>query len=271
MLYENPALRKSVLPLMRRLNFDFTIGHHWVPGARVYLNFFQHKSYWYQGKARERDTMEAFARLVPKGATVIEAGAHIGYISMYFASLAGPEGRVVVFEPGPNNQKYLERNVAGLANVEWIGKAVADEVGTVSFYCDNLTGQNNSMLSDFKAAETNAAGSGIALERLEVKVEATTLDAFCADRGLAPDFIKVDVEGAEAMVVRGMRSVLRTARPRLMIEIADPDDAALERELVDAGYVFLSERLEPSPGGRPQIGNNFCLHGDDPLLAGKGA
>lgn len=269
MLYENTALRKRVLPLMRRLNFDFSVRHHWVPGARVHLNFFQHKNYWYQGRARERETMEAFARLVARGATVIEVGAHIGYISAYFGSLAGPDGRVVVFEPGPNNQRYLARNVAALGNVEWIGKAVSDEAGTVSFYCDNLTGQNNSLLSDFKVAEINADRSGIALERSEVKVEATTLDAFCAERGLAPDFVKIDVEGAELMVVRGMRSVLGTAKPRLMIEMTGEreEQEALERELVAAGYVFLSERLEPNTDGRPHFGNNFCLHSDDPLLA----
>jgi FkbM family methyltransferase len=269
MLYENPALRRSILPLMRRLNFNFTVRHHWVPGARVYLNFFQHKNYWYQGKARERESMEAFAKLVPQGATVIEVGAHIGYISRYFASLVGPEGRLVVFEPGPNNQRYLARNVAGLANVEWIGKAVSDEVGTVSFYCDNLTGQNNSLISDFKIADINAERSGVVLERSEVKVEATTLDAFCAERGLVPDFIKIDVEGAELMVVRGMRSVLRSAKPRLMVEMTEEDEAQrlLEREIADAGYVLLSEKLEPSPDGRAHFGNNFCLHADDPLLA----
>ncbi|HEX8626145.1 MAG TPA: FkbM family methyltransferase [Allosphingosinicella sp.] len=268
MLYENTALRRAVLPLMRRLNFNFTVRHHWVPDARVYLNFFQHKNYWYQGKARERETMETFAKLVPKGATVIEVGAHIGYISRYFASLVGPDGRLVVFEPGPNNLPYLARNLAGLANVEWIGKAVSDSVGTVSFYCDNLTGQNNSLISDFKIADINAARSGIALERSEVKVEATTLDVFCAERAIVPDFIKIDVEGAELMVVRGMKSVLRSAKPRLMVEMTEEDEgqALLERELADSGYIFLSERLEPSPDGRAVFGNNFCLHADDPLL-----
>ena len=267
MLYENITLRRILLPLMKRFSFDFTIGHHWLPGARVYLSLFQHKGYWYHGRARERETMEAFARLIPKGGTVIEVGGHIGYISMYFAALAGPQGRVIVFEPGPNNQKYLRRNIAGLANVEWIDRAVSDEVGTVSFYCDNLTGQNNSLVSDFKVLEANAGRTGIAAERAEVKVEATTLDAFCAERALVPDFVKIDVEGAELLVVRGMKSVLASARPRLMVEKNDEDEAGLERELAAAGYRFLSPELRASADGRMHFGNNFCLHADDPLLA----
>ncbi|MGA9583170.1 MAG: FkbM family methyltransferase [Allosphingosinicella sp.] len=270
MLYENMTLRKIVLPLMKRFSFDLTVRHHWLPGARVYLSLFQHKGYWYHGRARERETMEAFARLIPKGGTVIEVGGHIGYISMYFASLAGPKGRVIVFEPGPNNHKYLHRNIAGLDNVEWVDRAVSDEEGTVTFYCDNLTGQNNSLVSDFKVLEANAGRTGIALERAEVTVKATTLDAFCADRGLVPDFIKIDVEGAELLVVRGMKSVLRSARPRLMIEKNDEDEEGLESELIAAGYVFLSPELEPSRDGRMHFGNNFCLHGDDPLLAELG-
>jgi FkbM family methyltransferase len=267
MLYENMALRKIVLPLMKRFSFDFTIGHHWLPGARVYLSLFQHKGYWYHGRARERETMEAFARLIPRGGTVIEVGGHIGYISMYFASLVGPDGRVVVFEPGPNNQRYLQRNIAGLGNVEWVDRAVSDEGGTVTFYCDNLTGQNNSLVADFKVLETNASRTGIALERAAVKVEAVTLDAYCAERGLEPDFVKIDVEGAELLVVRGMKAVLAGARPRLMVEMNDEQDRALERELAEAGYVFLSPELEFDADGRMHVGNNFCIHSSDPLLA----
>lgn len=267
MLYKNMRLRRIVLPLMKRLSFDFTVGHHWLPGARVRLGLFEHKDYWYHGRERERETMEAFARLIPRGGTVIEVGGHIGYISMYLASLAGPRGRVIVFEPGPNNHKYLKRNIAGLDNVEWVDRAVSDRSGPVTFYCDNLTGQNNSLVSDFKVPEINAARTGIALERSEVTVEATTLDAFCAERGLMPEFIKVDVEGAEWRVVRGMKSVLRTARPRLMIEKDDPRDKELERELGAVGYVILPPALLQGCGGRMHFRNKFYLHVDDPLLA----
>lgn len=261
------ALRKVVLPLMKRFSFDFTIGHHWLPGAPVHLSLFLHKGYWYHGRARERETMEAFARLIPAGGTVIDVGGHIGYVSMYFASLVGPTGRVFVFEPGPDNQRYLRRNVAGLPNVEWADRAVSDESGEATLYCDNLGGQNNSLVADFNALERNANRSGIAAERTEVKVESTTLDDFCAERSLKPDFIKIDVEGAELRVVRGMGSILAGARPRLMIEKNDWKDDALERELAQAGYVFLSPGLELRSGGRMHAQNNFCVHSDDPLLA----
>lgn len=267
MLYQNAALRKLVLPLMRRFNFDFTTDHHWLPGARIHLNFFQHKGYWYHGRSRERETMDAFRRLIPSGATVIEVGGHIGYISMYFASLTGPKGQVFVFEPGGNNQKYLQSNIAELPNVEWIDRAASDKTGTVSFYCDNLTGQNNSLVADFEVAEKNASLTGIALERAEVKVEATTLDAFCAERGIAPDFVKIDVEGAELLVVRGMKSVLRSARPRLMVEKNDEKDDALGQELAAEGYVFLSPDLQLSADGHMHLGNNFCIHSGDSILS----
>jgi FkbM family methyltransferase len=269
MLHESPRLRKLVLPLMKRLSFDFSIRHHWLPERRVFLSFFQHKGYWYHGKARERETMESFATLIPPGATVIEVGGHIGYISMWLASLVGANGRVIVFEPGPNNHRYLLRNIESLDNVEWIDSAASDCVGKVSFYCDNLTGQNNSLVSDFDVLDANASRTGIKAERIEVTVDTITLDAFCDARGIAPDFIKVDVEGAELSVVRGMRSVLRKFKPRLMIE-QNGEDAGLEAELRDAGYRFLSPALQPSADGRMHYGNNFCIHSEDSLMLAGG-
>jgi FkbM family methyltransferase len=255
-----------VLPLMKRFSFDFSIRHHWLPQRRVFLSLFQHKGYWFHGKARERETMESFARLIQPGATVIEVGGHIGYISMWLASLVGANGRVIVFEPGPNNHSYLLRNIEALDNVEWIDSAASDRAGKASFYCDNLTGQNNSLVKNFRVLDTNARRTGIKAERIEVTVDTVTLDAFCEGRGIAPDFIKVDVEGAELAVVRGMKSVLRKFKPRLMVE-HNGEDGALELELREAGYRFLSPGLKPGADERMHYRNNFCLHSEDRLWA----
>ena len=53
-------------------------------------------------------SMELFARLVPRGSTVLEIGAHIGYLAQYFSTLTGIQGRVFCFEPSPENMSPPE-------------------------------------------------------------------------------------------------------------------------------------------------------------------
>lgn len=120
------------------------------------VNTYRHKGYWYHNRGRELPTMEFFASLIQTGDTVIEAGGHIGYITQYYSRLVGEEGRVAVFEPGCNNASYIDHNVRGLSNVVLERIAVASENGTATFYEDNVTGQNNSLLSDYEGAELAA-------------------------------------------------------------------------------------------------------------------
>jgi hypothetical protein len=77
----------------------------------------------------------------------------------------------------------------------------------------------------------------------EFDVAATSLDAYFADAPL--DFVKLDVEGAEAVVLRGMRRLLRESKPTLAVEFHTPEGWAGRSELLEAGY-----RLE-TPAGEP--------------------
>src|SRR5207247_9235861 len=103
-------LRRLMRPLCARLNpGDITITHHFT-GDKVFLHSFKHKGYWFDGKKREKDTMELFRRLIRPADTIIEIGGHIGYVSLYFANLANKVS-VYVFEPGTNNLPYLKYDV----------------------------------------------------------------------------------------------------------------------------------------------------------------
>jgi predicted methyltransferase len=74
-----------------------------MPNCLFGSHSFKHYTYWYDGERREQTTMELFAKLINPGDVVVEVGGHIGYIAVYFSHLVGKQGRVVVFEPGPNN------------------------------------------------------------------------------------------------------------------------------------------------------------------------
>ena len=101
-LHKIRFLRRMIVHILERVNpGDVTIHHHWT-GDRLTLHSFKHKSYWYYGEKRKQETMKFYSDLIGKGDFVIEIGAHIGYVSQYFAHLIGPEGRLIVFEPDPD-------------------------------------------------------------------------------------------------------------------------------------------------------------------------
>lgn len=112
----NFSARRIVLPLLRFFNRDISIVHRWT-GDRVLLRLFEDRGYWFHGRRRERDEMLAVARLLKPGDLVVEVGAHVGYLSVFFSSLVGDDGYVFTFEPSPQNRRLLERNVARLSNV----------------------------------------------------------------------------------------------------------------------------------------------------------
>jgi FkbM family methyltransferase len=56
--------------------------------------------------------MTSLGKLIRSGETIVEIGGHIGYLSIYLSDLVGPQGRVYVFEPGPNNIPYIRKNIA---------------------------------------------------------------------------------------------------------------------------------------------------------------
>lgn len=102
-LHNSQLLRRIALPLLRRFNREVRITHHWT-GEVFHCRLFEDKGYWYHGRARERRELETIQVLIPLGGgTVVEVGGHVGYLTLIFAHLIGPQGHVVVFEPSPLN------------------------------------------------------------------------------------------------------------------------------------------------------------------------
>jgi hypothetical protein len=77
-----------------------------------------------------------------------------------------------------NNIRYTEENVHGLQNTTLERKAVSSENGIATFYEDNLTGQNNSLLSDYKNADLVAKAHSATLVRSPRQVEVVTIDSY---------------------------------------------------------------------------------------------
>lgn len=178
------------------------------------------------------------AKLIGKDATVLDVGAHAGQFAKLFAKLA-KDGTVYAFEPSPYARAILTTVVRlkRLYNVRVVTAGVGAEPGTLSLQTPiKASGSLGFGLAHFGDSERREP-----LQRTEVPV--TTLDAFCAEHDLRPSFIKADIEGWELQMLRGATTVLRDARPALILEVVDShlhragdSRAALFRFLADAGY-----------------------------------
>lgn len=146
----------------------------------------------------EIETTRFFKKHIKKGMTVVDAGANDGYFTRLFSKLVGPEGRVYAFEPDRENYPRLIENTKHLKNVTVYPYAVSDEDGEATWY--HVIGANecHSLLPyDASYPKKNIE---------EQKVKVVTLDSIIPEK---IDVLKIDVEGAEDKVFRGMKRHLQ--------------------------------------------------------------
>lgn len=149
----------------------------------------------------------AFRSVVRPGMVALDVGANVGAYSLLLGQWVGPAGKVFAFEPAPKPFNGLVRHVR-LNHLERIIHPVPSAVGAARSTAPLLLAST--------AGESRLATSVEGQDRT-IDVPVTSLDAFCAAEQIAPDFIKVDVEGAELDVLRGARETIRRGRGRLTI------------------------------------------------------
>ncbi|MEK9832638.1 MAG: FkbM family methyltransferase [Rhodospirillaceae bacterium] len=153
---------------------------------------------------------------------VLDIGAHIGLVALPLSQVVAPGGRVFAFEPAQANRETLLRHleINGIGNVEVIDRLVGDaDVPDILLYeHDGVSGMNTrAPVKDGDAYRETRHGQ-------------CSLDAFCRERGIRPDVIKIDVEGAEFAVLEGARDILAEARPLLVVSVHPQHLAALGRD-----------------------------------------
>jgi FkbM family methyltransferase len=200
-------------------------------------------------------------RLAP-GDVFLDIGANIGYFSVLAGRIVGPAGRVVAFEPHPDARSVLQQAVAAndLAGiVEIVPVAVADRVGVVPLFltADSVLSTTDPFRSPARA-HYDFPGS--------IDVPQVTVDEWLgAHAELVPRLraIKIDVEGTEADVVRGMRATLdRCAGAAILCETRAGSEA--DRFLREQGYqVVALDSLNAAFG-------NYCYErrATDPAASG---
>jgi FkbM family methyltransferase len=141
------------------------------------------------------------------GMMVLDVGAHVGLHTLRFMSRVGHAGRVIAVEPSPANARLLRQHLDwnDCHNVTVFEAAVGETEGEIEFAFRpdpvDPGGFANSIAYDIGGQTT--------------KVRMTTIDAICT--GIPPDLIKIDVEGAELLAVRGAQATLSRASPVLIV------------------------------------------------------
>jgi FkbM family methyltransferase len=194
-------------------------------------------------KRRLEDPFYALTQLHPeffRGGHVIDVGANIGYTASVFAAAIEPPFRVWAFEPGSENFRQLESTIAdnGLGpRVTAIRSAVGD-----------TTGKSTLAINEFHPGDhqiNEGSGGQIGNERLE-EVEVTTVDEAVRTREItAVAFIKVDVQGYELRVCKGMARTLEKNPSAIVVVEYSPaalreygaDPRELTRFFAERGYV----------------------------------
>lgn len=188
----------------------------------------------------ERHSQHLAKALVRPGDTVFDLGANVGFFTLLFSHLTGPQGRVIAFEPLPRNIQLLSEHVAlnACANVEIVPAAVADHRGRAQMAC----GQGPSQ------AALNVDG--------DLEVAVTTLDFEIEQRSIsAPMVVKLDVEGAECQVLAGATETLARHKASFWIETHGWRAHEGCREVLrNSGYELISEQATGQSGHGRLVG-----------------
>ena len=148
----------------------------------------------------ERGEIAFFRSQFRPGMTLVDVGANVGLYSALALSTPGFRGRVIALEPHAESRRYLEKtiasNVRAPAAAQIVGLAASDRTGTLALYKNPENKGDNRLYPD-------------PLLRGEESVGADTLDNICRRAGIgSAQFVKIDVQGAEAQVVRGAAGLL---------------------------------------------------------------
>lgn len=145
---------------------------------------------------REPDFMDIIEAEVGEGDVAFDLGANIGYVTMHLAKYVGPEGKVYAVEPSPRNYEILTKSIKenSLENiVEAYQLAVSSSSGVRNL---NIAAESN--LNSFALTKYT---------KETIEVNTVSIDDFFKDKRF-PNFIKMDIEGAEVDALAGIDKIL---------------------------------------------------------------
>lgn len=196
----------------------------------------------YFGRQIKRGTFETsepeyemLGEFVSPGDWVLDIGANVGHYTKKFSELVGGHGRVIAFEPVPTTFALLAANCQLFShdNITLINAAASDKTEVVAMALPRFSTGLTNYYQAHISTETRHRESALI-------VTAFSIDALEIEEPIS--LVKIDAEGHESRVLRGMQRLLSEHRPILIVETGSEEVRAY---LAALGYV--AERLKGSP------------------------
>jgi FkbM family methyltransferase len=202
-------------------------------------------------KCSADDLFDVVLNYVKTGDTVWDIGSNLGILSFCSAIQSGVNGRVYSLEADPRyadiQTRTLRTFTASAAPLSILCAAAADQIGVLDFIIPKKGHARNHLA----VVEGNSAGEA----EMTKQVMTVTLD-WLLTHWQAPQFVKIDVEGAEWLAVQGATKLIAEIRPRFYIECNETNAAALTRLFHDHDYKLFSL----ASGGQKQAIQHFAFN-----------
>jgi FkbM family methyltransferase len=176
-------------------------------------------------------------KILRPGMTCIDAGANIGYFTLLMARLVEPGGRVISFEPTQYSFNLLKENIRlnRLSSVTPEQIALFDHEGILEFH------EGPPGFDVYNSAGEITHPSAVNQPFIPRSIRCTSIDAYLNTHHIGEvDVIKLDVEGAEFLVLKGLETTLQAnSQAKLIFECADQTTRGFGYSARDLGTWFL--------------------------------
>ena len=168
-------------------------GKKWIAGSSV-------NGCWLGSYEYEKQIL--FEQTIQRGKVVFDLGANVGFYTLLSSLLVGDAGKVIAFEPLPRNYKLLRKHLSinRINNVEVIEAAVSEKAGTICF------------------DEGPHASMGKIADQGNLEVQIVGLDELFNEGKIpSPDYLKIDIEGAEFLALKGAKKLIAQKHPMIFL------------------------------------------------------
>lgn len=204
----------------------------------------------------EKKVINILKNIIEPGWITADVGANNGRVAIVLGQLVGAGGKVYAFEAMPDNCSMMANNIN---TVKFDDRVVVENIAVSDGSDDEIDlypGRNNS------PEEWNIVGHDVDgnITEAACKIKAASLDNYFTDKQ-APDFIKIDIEGAAKLAIEGMRKILQNDKPILFVEFHDDTEWSARDILFDNDYNLydLDGSLIPASNNEPRHYQCFAI------------